>query len=107
MAPALAPAKPRRARRPKAPTATPTPSKDFGPEYVKWYNRGWAYSNSPSGAATLDHVDSSDMGAYEASYDGYLDAAAGLPKWHSGLCRRAGKCAEHTWSERAHLATWR
>ncbi len=47
--------------------------------YKKHYNRGW---RSSGGAyASLDRGDANNEP--DAWYDGYLDLAAGGPKWHS------------------------
>ena len=44
------------------------------------YNRGWRYSNSAT-CTGLDFADSKGYSSDEAWMDGYLDAAAGRPKW--------------------------
>lgn len=59
------------------------------PEYRRWYERGWRYSRT-SMSASLDHGDG--LGAPDAWYDGYLDAAAGREKWHRLHCADHEKC---------------
>jgi hypothetical protein len=40
--------------------------------------------------ATLDHLGT--QGASDATYDGYLDQAAGRPKWHLRDCPDHDRC---------------
>lgn len=47
--------------------------------YNRWYTRGWNYSET-SPSPTLETGDRNNYP--EAWYDGYLDSAAGRPKWH-------------------------
>lgn len=54
---------------------------DLDPSARAWYERGWRYSAGPC-AKGLEHGDA--MGAPDAWYLGYLDYAAGRPKWSLG-----------------------
>lgn len=58
------------------------------PEYRADYNKGWRYSGSES--ASLDHADR--IRASDAWIDGYMDYAAGRPKWHLRDCLDHGRC---------------
>jgi hypothetical protein len=67
---------------------TTTRLSDIPEDYRAAYERGWRYSARPG--ATLEHLD--DTRAPEATYDGYLDYAAGREKWHLARC---ADCPEH------------
>lgn len=49
--------------------------------YRRDYNRGW---QSSARGGSLDAADS--RGEPDAWYDGYMDMAAGRPKWHFATC---------------------
>lgn len=53
------------------------------PQYKIDYQRGWTASCRAANS-TLDRADS--RGEPRAWYDGYLDRAAGRPKWHTLHC---------------------
>lgn len=57
--------------------------------YVEEYNRGWAASGRPGVNAEWDSGYSS-----HAFDDGYLDRAAGRPKWHLTYCPDHDVCGE-------------
>lgn len=66
--------------------------------YRQHYQWGWRYSQRPS--ATLDYVDdryrrsttAEEHADYNAALDGYLDYAAGRPKWHMLNCPDHNNC---------------
>jgi len=52
--------------------------------YTKDYQRGWRYSQTAS--ANLDTADRRGWSKIKGWMDGYLDNAAGRPKWHLREC---------------------
>lgn len=57
--------------------------------YIKEYNRGWAAGRSSGVNREWD----SGMSSHSFD-DGYLDAAAGRPKWHLTHCADHDVCGE-------------
>ena len=56
--------------------------------YIEEYNRGWA-------AARREVSAEFDTGTSSAAFDdGYLDRAAGRPKWHLTYCTDHDRCGE-------------
>lgn len=58
------------------------------PAYRKSYEAGWRYSQRPS--ASLDYADRTGKSRDTGWMDGYLDLAAGRPKWHRLNCKDHG-----------------
>lgn len=66
---------------------------EFGAKYVRDYNRGWKADQRGTSLESGDRA-----GASKAWEDGFLDHAAGRPKWHLARCKAhhnsEGGCGE-------------